>query len=147
MLPYRKEASLYKSPDMEQLLENLIQGNRFTPPGHCLKAFNGQFRDAVRTEWTEKETGFEVIFYKDNLEHIALYDADGTLVEYKMSLPPDFLPDAIKTGVRGRGEIMNAMLVNKGNGIEYEIIIRDKTLTRHLLLLTDLGKVIEERSL
>lgn len=132
---------------MEQLLENLINENRFTPPDHCLKVFNDQFRGAVRTEWIEKANGYEAVFYKDNLEHIALYRPDGKLIEYKRSLSPEYLPDAIKTSLKGQGEIMNAVLVNKGNSIEYEIIIRDKTRIRNLVLFSDQGRVIEERIL
>jgi len=129
------------------LLENLTSGSRFTPPGCCLKAFKDQFRGAVRTEWNERGTGFEAVFYKDNLEHIALYRQDGSLIEYKMSLPPESLPDAIKTSLENRGEIMNSVLVNKGHSIEYEIIIRDRALLRHLLLFTQLGAVVEEKDL
>jgi len=132
---------------MDQLLEHLIEGTRFTPPDPCLKAFRKQFRGAVGTDWSEKGSGCEVIFYRDHVEHIALYKPDGELVEYKMSLPPDYLPDAIKTSLEGRGEIMNVVLVNKGNRIEYEIILRDDALTRNLLLLSDLGRVIEEKKL
>ena len=132
---------------MEQLLENLIKGDRFTPPDHCLKAFKDQFRGAVRTEWIEKASGYEAVFYKDNLEHIALYKPDGKLIEYKKSLSPEYLPDALKSSLKGKGEIMNAVLINKGNSIEYEVIIREKTQTRHLVLFSDQGRVIEERNL
>jgi len=46
-----------------------------------------------------------------------------------------------------KGEIMNAVLRNKGNRLEYEIIYRDATLTRFLITLSDLGAVLEEKKL
>ena len=42
---------------------------------------------------------------------------------------------------------MYSALKNKGNILEYELILRDKLLKRHLLILTDLGEVKEEKVL
>lgn len=132
---------------MEPLLENLKRSGGTTPPESCLASFSEHFDAALNIEWFEKENGYEAIFYRDRVEHIALFLADGALIEYKMFLPPEYLPTAIVEQVEGMGEIMNAVLINKRNTIEYEIIYRDASLTRHLLLLTDLGKVLEERAL
>ncbi len=88
---------------------------------------------------------YEAIFYKENLEHIAHFDLSGNLTEYKLFLPKEFLPEAIKSYLESKGEIMNVVLNNKGNCIEYEAIVRDKNLTRSLILLSDLGKILEEK--
>lgn len=132
---------------MKEFLGNIIGPVGITPPDSCLKAFNEQFSNALRTEWSLKGRNYEAIFYRDNLEHIALYHSDGELLEYKMSLPPDYLPEAIKGELEEMGEIMNSVLINKGNGVEYEIILRDKSLARHLVMLTGVGRIIERRQL
>lgn len=132
---------------MENFLKNMIDGNGINPPEICLNSFNRNFENAINIEWFNKNNQFEAIFYKDNIEHIALFNTSGELLEYKMNLPVDYLPRAIKKDVEYKGEIMNAVLKNKGNTIEYEVIIRDAELNRHLFLLTDLGKVIEEKRL
>jgi len=132
---------------MEDFLKNVIEGNNITPPKVCLKAFNHNFSDAINVDWFNRESYYEAIFYKENLEHIAHFDLSGNLTEYKLFLPKEFLPEAIKSYLESKGEIMNAVLNNKGNCIEYEAIVRDKNLTRSLILLSDLGKILEERIL
>jgi hypothetical protein len=98
-------------------------------------------------EWFRKADHYEAIFYMQNLEHIALFSLPGKLEEYKRNLPVDFLPGPIKDVVRQKREIMNAVLINKGNRLEYELIVRDRLLKRHLMVISDLGEVWEERKL
>jgi len=132
---------------MEDFLKKMIDGNGIIPPEACLATFNQNFEDAKNVDWFDKEAHYEAIFYRDNLEHIALFTITGELMEYKMYLPVDYLPEAIKNYTESKGEIMNSVLKNKGNTIEYEIIIRDLDLKRHLILMSDLGKVLEEKNL
>jgi hypothetical protein len=132
---------------MEDFLKNFVDGNRIQPPKVCLNAFNEKFGGSINVDWYEKPNRYEAIFYKDNLEHIAIFTTSGEMTEYKMYLPPSFLPEAIKSSLETKGEIMNSVLKNKGNRIEYEAIIRDTNLIRYLIILTDLGKVIRERQL
>lgn len=133
--------------NMNNFLKKVIEGSGITPPSICLEAFNLNFNNAINVEWFDRKTSFEVIFYKDNLEHIAIFDTSGALIEYKLFLPVEFLSEAIKSFLESKGEIMNVVLINKGNRIEYEAIVRNKDLTRFLILLSDLGKIIEEKKL
>lgn len=132
---------------MQDFLTYLTEGNGFSPSDNCINAFNSKFEDAVNVEWFDKKTYYETIFYKDQIEHIAIFSVDGELLEYKMLLPTTLLPEAIKESLEKRGELMNIVLINKGNTIVYEAILRDEKLNRFLLLLTDLGKIIKETSL
>lgn len=132
---------------MEDFIKKVIAGNGITPPSVCSQAFNANFKDAINIEWYNKKTYYEAVFYKDNLEYIASFDLKGALIEYKLFLLLEYLPEAIKLFLESKGEIMNAVLINKGNSIEYEAIIRNKNMMRSLILLSDLGKVIEEREL
>lgn len=132
---------------MEDFLKNVIEGNSITPPKVCLHSFNHNFNNAINVDWFDRKTYFEAVFYKDNLEHIATFDISGNLIAYKLFLPQEFLPEAIKSYLESKGEIMNIVLNNKGNRIEYEAIVRDANLIRYLILLTDLGKLIEEKKL
>ena len=132
---------------MHDFLKNLVNGNTFDPPEICTNSFNEKFEGAVNIEWFDRSTYYETIFYKDQIEYIAIFGLEGELQEYKMFLPLAFLPEAIKRCLEERGEIMNVVFVNKGNTVIYEAILRDTELNRFLLLLTDMGKVIHERSL
>ncbi len=98
-------------------------------------------------DWSEKEAKFEAIFYQDDIEYIAMFDQQGLLEKYTMYLTPDLLPVAIKTHMDQLGEIMNAVLINEGNQLLYEVIIRDANLKRYVLMVDQLGKVLEERKL
>ncbi len=64
-----------------------------------------------------------------------------------MFLPEGFLPGNIIDIVRKKGELMNAVMINKGNSITYEIIFRDTDLVRSVMLLNEKGVIQEERLL
>lgn len=127
---------------MENIAKGIIDGNRIQPPEMCQKIFKDNFPASVNIDWFEREHYFEAVFYKDNIEHIAIYSKTGNLQEYKMILTIGLLPESIKSKLEEMGEIMNALLINKGNSINYEAIVRDKDLKRYLVLLTNLGKII-----
>jgi hypothetical protein len=132
---------------MKGFLKKIIEGSRIAPPEACLQAFSDNFAEAVNVEWFRKADHYEAIFYMQHLEHIALFSFNGVLLEYKRNLPPEYLPDPIREVVRAKGEIMNAVLINKGNMLEYEFILRDRKLKRYLMLLTDMGDVKEVKVL
>jgi len=132
---------------MENFIKKIILGNGIKPSEECLNTFKSNFKKAVNVEWFDRETYYEAIFYKEKLEHIAIFSKLGELIEYKVNLPTGYLPALIKKHLENKGEIMNVVLRNKGNSIEYEAIIRDADLVRHLILLTNLGKIIDEKQL
>lgn len=132
---------------MDDFLKKIIDGNSVTPSDVCLNAFKQKFGDALNVDWYEKGEFFEAIFYKEKIEHIAIFDLEGTLIEYKTYLPEGYLPESIKSIAETKGEIMSSVMRNKGNRIEYEIIVRDASLTRYLITLTDMGSLIEEKML
>lgn len=132
---------------MNKFLKNVIEGNGITPSAIFLHAFNQNFENAVNVEWYDKGEFFEAIFYKDKMEHIAIFNLTGRLLEYKLYLPEGYLPEPIKKRVEEKGEIMNAVMRNKGNMVEYEVIVRDKELIRHLITLSDVGCLLGEQKL
>jgi hypothetical protein len=129
---------------VENLAKKILVHDTIQPPESCLQLFNDNFRGAINIDWFENGDRYEAIFYKDNIEHIAYYNKNGSLEVYKMFLPTQFLPESIKSTLERKGEIMNLVLINKGNSINYEVIIRDKDLQRYLFLVSDLGNVISE---
>ncbi|MBC8321069.1 MAG: hypothetical protein H8E34_10130 [Bacteroidetes bacterium] len=132
---------------MNDFLKKVLKGNGISPSRVCLQAFNHNFENAVNVEWYNKKNYLEAIFYKDNIEHIAIFNLNGNLIEYKLFLPEGYLPASIIKIVEAKGEIMNAVMRNKGNMVEYEIIVRDGKLNRHLITLSDIGILIEEKIL
>ncbi len=132
---------------MKDFLKKIIEGNGASPSELCLQAFHTNFSDAINVEWFRKKEGYETVFYRNSLEHIALFSPNGILLEYRQNLPTPFLPQAIRDKSLEKGEIMNSVLKNKGNVLEYEIIARDTFGTRYLLLFSDTGEVQEEKEL
>ncbi|MBN1598045.1 MAG: hypothetical protein JW894_07105 [Bacteroidales bacterium] len=132
---------------MDDFLKKVIEGSGIEPSTVCLDAFNQNFENAVNVEWFSRGEYFEAIFYKDNLEHIAMFNLNGGLIEYKVNLPKEFLPETIKNMLEEKGEIMNVVMINKGNTVEYEVIVRDKELNRILVIISEIGRIQEERKL
>lgn len=132
---------------MKDFLKSVIEGSGISPSLQCQQSFSENFKDAINVEWSRTEECYEAVFYRHKLEHIALFSLEGILMEYRKKLPAEFLPEPIKNLALSRGEIMNALMKNKGNTLEYELIVRDETPARHLLLLSDVGELKEERIL
>ncbi len=132
---------------MESFLKNVIEGNGITPPDACIRAFSQNFDGAVNAEWLERNGFYEVSFYRHNIEHIAVFDSNGYLAEYIQNLAAEFLPVHITDIAKEKGEIMNALLRNRGNHIEYEVIIRDSNLVRYMLIFSDIGHMVSETRL
>ena len=132
---------------MKDFLKKIFEGNGISPSKVCLQSFTDNFTDAINVEWYNKKTFYEAIFYRNNLEHIAIFSLEGVLLEYRQNLPLEFLPEQIKNTAISKGEIMNAVLKNKGNSLEYEFIVRDNLLKRHIVVLSDMGEFIEEKAL
>lgn len=132
---------------MKDFLKKIINGNGVVPSQVCLQAFAHNFTYAINTEWYHRDDFFEAIFYKDEHEYIALFDLRGRLISYKLNLPAAYLPAPLKELAESKGEIMNVLMNNKGNKVEYEVIVRDQELIRYSLTLAELGQLIEEKML
>jgi hypothetical protein len=132
---------------MTKYLKKMMEGNNIRPPGLCLESFHSSFRNAINAEWSQSEGGYESVFYEDGLEHIARFDASGLLLEYKMFLPENLLPEKIREQLVGRGEVMHAVLINKGNLIEYDVIIRDPDFQRFQMTYSQTGDILMEQML
>jgi len=132
---------------MEDFIKKVINGDGCIPPQECLNAFDNKFRTAISVEWYSRDGNYEAIFYKNKLEHVALFSPNGELTEYKLMLQAEYLPVGIIDSVKNRGEIMSAVLKNKGNALEYEVILTNRDMTRSLLLFSEQGKIISVKEL
>lgn len=132
---------------MNNFLKKLFNQSPFVPPELIIHRLEEKFQGVINVEWNKAGNFYEAIFYKDQLEYIALFSKDGELSEYKMSLTEAMLPEHIKHQLIEKGEIMNAVLSNKGNSITYEVIYRDEKLIRYVMLLNETGSIIHEKKL
>lgn len=132
---------------MMNFFSKIFGDSIFSPPEVVKNSLKERFPSVINVEWNKSGDIFEAIFYKDNIECIANFDRSGLLIVYKMFLSEDYLPQNIKSTMEQKGEIMNAVMINKGNSITYEIIYRDKELIRYLMLFSEIGVILEERVL
>ncbi|MFQ3213241.1 MAG: hypothetical protein ACI9L9_000327 [Marivirga sp.] len=132
---------------MKKALRKLVEGEHIELPTACTAALEKKFKKAQNIEWQQVNTNFEAIFYQENLEFIALFKANGKLIEYRKNLPEGYLPIAIKKLVPEKGEVMDRVLVNRGNELFYELIYRDKALNRFILMISDVGQIISHSAL
>ena len=132
---------------MDQFIKKIIKGNSILPPSVCMDSLKSNFDNAINIDWYKKDEYYEAIFYKENIEHIALFGNEGNLIEYRQYLPDEFLPETIKSMLKSYGEIMNFVRKNKGNTIEYEVIIKDSTNIRYMMVISELGNICEKTKL
>lgn len=132
---------------MKDFLRKLVEGHGISPSQVCQQSFTENFADAANVEWFRADGYYEAIFYWHNLEHIALFGLNGMLMEYSKKLPAEYLPEPIRDLALSRGEIMNSVMRNRGNLLEYELIVRETPCLRYLLVISDVGELKTERIL
>ncbi len=132
---------------MENLLKNIVYSKKSEPPEKVKESFYQCFYNPLNEEWFQLNTNFEVIFYEDELEKIAVFNSQGELIEEKVNLTAELLPARVKMIARNHGELMNIIRIKRKDTISFEIIFRDKELDRYLLLLDIEGKVRSKEKL
>lgn len=131
----------------KRFFKNLLAGDQAPPSNKLVNELNTQFAGAINVEWFKKESDFEAVFYYNQLEHIASFDAKGNLMEYKINIPPTQLPPYIVETITTIGEIMSSVIIHKINNLFYEIIIRNTVLQRLVVVFNAEGEILERRFL
>jgi len=132
---------------MDEFLRKVIEGDGSNPPAACLEAFKNKFNNSLNVEWHARDEYYEAVFYKNKLEYVAVFTPYGALSEYKLMLPEGHLPGKILDLLRGKGEILNAVLRNRGHSLEYEVIILNNNQKRTIMIFSEQGKVLSSKEL
>ena len=126
---------------------NIFKSQKKSIPDTVKSLFADKFPESKNTEWEQKGTVYEAIFYLNDIEHIARFSGKGILEEYRKNLWPDELPENIKTKGASFGEIMNGIIIYRGEDILYEVIIRNEKLDRFEYLFDKKGDVLKTKLL
>jgi hypothetical protein len=121
----------------------LFQEKKNVPSKELLTLFNKMFKKAKNAEWTQKNDHFEVIFYDDDIEKIAEFNPSLKCISLKTNINPAIFHGELRTIAEKYGEIMNTIRIDKESTVQFEIIVRDKELTRYELLLDKEGKELK----
>lgn len=111
-------------------------------PQKVAKSLPVHFAGAKGIEWIQHDGFFEAIFFHEEIEKIAKFDTAGNLLEYRVNISPDSIPSPIREAVDPALEIMNCISVYTSERLTWELIVRDKKLSRYKLLLDSLGNRI-----
>jgi hypothetical protein len=126
---------------------NIFKSHSKQIPGTVKKQLEKSFPKAKNIDWENKNDIFEAIFYLNDVEHIAKFAKEGTLLEYKKNLWLNELPEHVKNTGDTFGEIMNGIVITRENKMFYELIIRDTKLDRYVYLFDDKGTLTESHLL
>ncbi len=132
---------------MKSFLKYIFLGKRKLPPQKVLDSFKNQFGNSLNIEWEKVKDEFEAIFYFDNIEQIARYNAECELISLKKNLTINNLSDEIADIARSYGEVMNVIETIQNEITNYEIIYRDEALVRYSLLLDEKGQILNHNIL
>ncbi len=125
---------------MDKLYINLTDEDAIIPSEEVEAAMVKHFANAVNIEWFFENGAYETIFYLDNKEYIAKFDRKGKLIDYKINLPLDLLPQTIEKSLDPEKELMNLVEIHIDNTIFYEAILRNKQLVRFVALFSEKGE-------
>jgi hypothetical protein len=127
--------------------KNILSDKLTNPPEEVKNHFFDFFTNPFNIDWYAEEDYYEAVFYEDDLEKIAKYDTEGNFVNVKTNIQVDQLPQNILSIAQSHGEIMNTIIISNSSETYYEIIFRDKELSRYELLLDRDGKIVSNQKL
>ncbi|MEO7923372.1 MAG: PepSY-like domain-containing protein [Chitinophagaceae bacterium] len=100
-------------------------------PAAVKSSFTRQFPGAV-AKWEKEEELYEAGFQQDGHEMSALFEANGTLKETEIGIPPSELPAHIKQYVKDHYKGMSikeaAKITSSAGDTEYEAAIKGRDL-------------------
>lgn len=113
------------------------------PTKELYEVFLKMFPKAKNAEWAQKTNYFEVVFYESDIEKIAEFELNGNCISLKTNINPAAFQGKLRTKAEKYGEIMNVIRIEKENSNQFEIIVRDRELTRFELILDEKGNEIK----
>lgn len=132
---------------MKEFIKKIFRQTSPEIPRPVKQSFKQNFKKAKNEEWSQRGQNWEAIFYLDKHESIAVFDRQGILVEKRINIGTDALPEQILNTTLSLGEIMNVISISGNKGNSFEIIVRDKELIRYLILISDEGKLVSNTRL
>jgi hypothetical protein len=132
---------------MKDFFNRMIHGNQCFPPEKIKSKLFDSFKSPVDVEWSRKTGYYEAIFYIEFKEYLARFSEDGLLIDYRINLPIDELPEEISNIVIPKGEIMSALSIHASGGVNYQIIYCDRSHQRHMMLIGQKTEILEEKTL
>ena len=132
---------------MQNILSRIFSINKIRPPKAVLLSFIEHFGDSINIEWHREDKNYEAVFYINDMEHIALFAPDGSVLEKKRNLVLAEALPAISGQARAIGEMMNLIQIERGDVTFFEVIARDLYLDRYYLLLEASGTILEQKKL
>jgi hypothetical protein len=132
-----------KTDDLMKIpFANIFKSHTKHIPGKVKKQLDIFFPNAKNIEWEVKNEICEAIFYLNDVEHIAKISKEGILLQYKKNLWPEELPDVIKITGLSFGEIMNGIIIHRGEEVLFEVIIRNEKLDRFEFVFKENGEKV-----
>jgi len=132
---------------MKDFIKKIFGPARLNAPKTVLTGFKVRFKNAKNAEWSQRGQHWEVLFYWEDHETIAIFDVSGELIEKRININIDTLPPSVNAVASKLGEVMNAIKINSIDSVGYEIIHRDANLIRYIALLTDEGVLVSNNPL
>lgn len=132
---------------MKNIFSKLFKFNNVNLPPPVKIAYSEKFGDSINVEWLQIDDFYEAIFYLEEIEHIARFDAIGKILNVKRNLDIHTIPVLINEKASQHGELMNVIEISEDVIVAYELIVRDETLTRFSLLLNEKGGLIHKSKL
>ncbi len=130
---------------MLDILKNLFKpSNQKEIPELIEDELLAHFPEALNIDWYSVTDMYEAVFYLSDIEHIAKISLKGKLIEYKKNIKLDDIPVVIKEASLKYGETMSAIAIYSGKNVNYELIIRNNEMVRHIFLFNHKGQLLSK---
>ncbi|CAM3601613.1 PepSY-like domain-containing protein [Zobellia roscoffensis] len=109
-------------------------------PAVVKSAFEDTFSNATDVEWETIGESYNVDFDMETVEYEALYEASGTLTNYKYDIAASELPEAVKTAIVNdydNKQIDDAEVLIVGENTYYQIELDKEPTDLHLVFNQD----------
>lgn len=123
------------------LISKIFGDSKTGPSRKIREGLSKRFPDARSVEWNNHKGVFEAIFYDNELEKIARFDHEGKLIECRINVSSGDIPAIVKASIGNELEIMNCIVADNNASIFYELIVRNQSLVRFLIIVDEGGAI------
>lgn len=132
---------------MNNFFEKIFKPGKLHVPSRVLSTFLADHKSAYNCEWSKQNNFFEVIFYHNDQECIAIYTENAKQVGLKRNLKLESAPKMLLQALDQQWELMNLLEITEAEVLHYECIVRDKDLVRYALYINSDGQIVSNERL
>ena len=127
---------------MDEFFKALLIGKSEKPDQIYIDGLLELCPEAKSIEWYIDGNIHEAIFVESGQEKVARFSDECKLIDLRINLHTEDIPEKIRKVLELHGEIMSSILIQEENNTKYEFVLRDKLMKREIIFTDKKGIIL-----